>query len=62
MYDFDAECDMDAKKEHRHKLGLCMDCGGVLRGNRFRCPTCARRVLDIEEATIDIRKSTQGKS
>lgn len=62
MYDFDAECELDAKKEHRHKIGLCMDCGKGLRGNHYRCPSCIRRVCDIEEAEMPSLKSSQGKS
>jgi len=46
------DSDNDAIKELRHAKGKCMDCNGHLRGNYYRCPSCTRRVQDIEEHEI----------
>jgi len=48
----DLDDDSDSLKEHRRSKGLCMDCGKSLRCNRYRCPSCCRRVKDVMEYEV----------
>jgi hypothetical protein len=46
------DSDIDTLKQHRHMLGVCMDCAKDLRGNKWRCPSCCRRCEDIQEYEV----------